>query len=625
MRPLLSVWGEGQPAGDLTKPEWRAELTRIIGFWVTEMGLSGFMLDDPSAYLAAKNQDLNTRNDTQVSAYVREVIVEPAHKLGAAVFGEMYNFQRPTTAKMLDGGRNTDMPDGTLGFPGKLHEIVVSGDATGLEPLLVETVDRWVGWCGTPRTQPDVRGNESIAGQKAAITALLTGYYLMRAGSKYPCHVDYDAKTPGDAWPGGCFGAWNGSAAVAPTLKSIPSAPALSPGTPRESLRLAPSSGPGAYAALKKSRGEHSGGAVVVVNVANRPATIEIDLTGSRISRPQATADIILGGAGPAIGEDPTWRVSLPAHGWAAFGVKLDADFPPATSLKTDDGDTPNTLRDFGYYYAMQSNNTVPAVTLGHTTTTFADPASFPEGVAALAAANISVVIACSGLFIDPANQTALVKNWAQKWQAYWALVEPHASLILAFYPVDEPSPGLIASGAYAILVKAIKESAPHIPIAAVVTPSAVKGIEYGAYSLPPEVDWIGGDDYGCWGEKECQVHGHCCWENRTMPHNLAVLRNYTAKRGGKMVVIPDGVAFPTLVQRKHGQKAMPTAAQQAVRASRDRNYYEWCKAEELCVSMWVFLWRSVHTSTGWLTGVEDQREVMLPALVEMGTAIKQR
>jgi hypothetical protein len=67
----------------------------------------------------------------------------------------------------------------------------------------VRTVDRWVGWCGTPRTQPDVRGNETVAGQKAAITALLGGYYLMRAGATYPCHAHYDSKTPGDAWPGG--------------------------------------------------------------------------------------------------------------------------------------------------------------------------------------------------------------------------------------------------------------------------------------------------------------------------------------------------------------------------------------------------------------------------------------
>jgi hypothetical protein len=46
-------------------------------------------------------------------------------------------------------------------------------------------------------------------------------------------------------------------------------------------------------------------------------------------------------------------------------------------------------------------------------------------------------------------------------------------SSILAFYPIDEPLPSLIASGAYGTLVKAIKTSAPHIPIAAVVTPFA--------------------------------------------------------------------------------------------------------------------------------------------------------
>jgi hypothetical protein len=75
----------------------------------------------------------NQKNDILVSRYVREVIVEPMHQLGAAVWGEMYNFQRATTAKMLDGGRNTDMPDGTPGFPGELHDMVVAGDLRGLE------------------------------------------------------------------------------------------------------------------------------------------------------------------------------------------------------------------------------------------------------------------------------------------------------------------------------------------------------------------------------------------------------------------------------------------------------------------------------------------------------------
>lgn len=277
----------------------------------------------------------------------------------------------------------------------------------------------------------------------------------------------------------------------------------------------------------------------------------------------------------------------------------------------------------------------LPPIVLAHSTTTFVDTSSFPgpgpfpgqpKPATVLEAANISVVVSgLGGLFLDPNNSTLLRKDWQQQWGRYWDSASPYASSILAFYPIDEPPPTLIASGAYGTLVKAIKTSAPQIPIAAVITPSAVRGIEFGAYSLPPEVDWIGGDQYGCWAEEECDTLGDCCWMNRTIPHNLGVLRDYAKRRGGKVVVVPDGVAAATSEERKHGEKAMPTAAQQAVRAARDRKYYQWCAAEELCVAMWVFLWRSVHTASGWLTGVEDQREVLLPALVEMGTAIKNR
>ena len=284
-----------------------------------------------------------------------------------------------------------------------------------------------------------------------------------------------------------------------------------------------------------------------------------------------------------------------------------------------------NTLADFGYYYAVDcpANTSAPCVlppvVAAHSTTTFLGAQQV--GLAGLRAANVTAVVSCEGLFLN--GTTRLADNWQQNWASYWASAAPHAASISAFYPVDEPAPALISSGAYGTIVKAIKRSAPHIPIAAVVTPSAVRGIEFGAFELPPEVDWLGGDDYGCWAEQECEQLGECCWMNRTMPHNLGVLRDYASKRGGKVVVVPDGVGFPTLEQRKHGEKALPSPAQQAVRASRDRKYYEWCRDEELCVAMWVFLWRSVHTATGWLTGVEDQREVLLPALVEMGQAIK--
>ena len=120
--------------------------------------------------------------------------------------------------------------------------------------------------------------------------ALLGGYYVMRAGATYPCHPHYDSKTPGDAWPGGCFGDWNGTAAVAQTLKSIRTSPAISPGAPRQALQLDASSGPGGYAALR-TRGSHA--AVVVLNVASHPANISIELTGTAVARCEGGIDFL--------------------------------------------------------------------------------------------------------------------------------------------------------------------------------------------------------------------------------------------------------------------------------------------------------------------------------------------
>ena len=60
---------------------------------------------------------------------------------------------------------------------------------------------------------------------------------------------------------------------------------------------------------------------------------------------------------------------------------------------------------------------------------------------------NMTAVVVCGGVVRDPANGSALQHNWTANWDAYWALVSPHAAGILAFYPYDEPSPDLIASG----------------------------------------------------------------------------------------------------------------------------------------------------------------------------------
>ena len=73
------------------------------------------------------------RHDALIASTVRSTIVDTVHALGAAVMGEMYNLQHATITKMLDGGRNTDMYDNTPGFPGELHDMVASRNASGVK------------------------------------------------------------------------------------------------------------------------------------------------------------------------------------------------------------------------------------------------------------------------------------------------------------------------------------------------------------------------------------------------------------------------------------------------------------------------------------------------------------
>jgi hypothetical protein len=327
-----SIWGKGQPCGDLASPEWRKELTSIIRHWIVDFKVDGFMLDAPTYYLAYDGPDqddpISGRHDDVVVSRLREVIVEPAHALGAAVFGETYNLLRPPANKMLDGGRNTDMSagaGGVPGFPGKLHAMVMSGDTSGLEHLLETTVDVLAGWSGggAVRTEPDSRGNATIAGQKAAVTALLGTYYVVRMGAPN-CTSPYPSFGPspsGDEWPDGCFGKWAGATpAVAATLKAAHAH--LRPGTARRVLNVSVLRGAlrGAekgegrvgvtapvYAALREAVGGGSDdgsdarAAVLVFNFSPFPVTVSIDVAGSGVAVPQESEDLIRGGAGPDI------------------------------------------------------------------------------------------------------------------------------------------------------------------------------------------------------------------------------------------------------------------------------------------------------------------------------------
>ena len=87
------------------------------------------------------------------------------------------------------------------------------------------------------------------------------------------------------------------------------------------------------------------------------------------------------------------------------------------------------------------------------------------------------------------------------------------------------------------------------------------------------------------------------------------------------MVAVGGGIAFQG--HPKTTLPQTPSLANQAQRVARDRHFFDWCVAEELCVAMFVFAWHSVNASDAWLAGVEEQTQLLLPALAEMGGAIR--
>ena len=376
------IWGNGQPAGDMASAEWRTELSSIFAFWVKEMGLDGFMLDAPVDYLGSTAAggdhypDGNDMHQQQLARHVRQVIVDPVHALGGCVMGETYSpayWSRPTVGKMLDGGRNTDIADGTwLGLPGRLRGLIEHGDARGLEAVLESTVDLYVGWYGAPRSEAWYDSGErgAAALQKAvlqaAATALLGGYYVTRMGTECESpHRSYGPSRPGDQWPGGCFGNWLDSygvdtGAVAgvdgtdvrdelyATLKALPNISALHPGTPRTVIPVTATAATAAaavaaaavaataaapvYAALRVAwpdaaeKASGVGAAVLVaLNLGGTAAKVSLDFeqacqAGTILCPQPAPALLIAGGGGGGGGGDIAPIV-------AGFGVNLE--MPP--------------------------------------------------------------------------------------------------------------------------------------------------------------------------------------------------------------------------------------------------------------------------------------------------------
>lgn len=289
-----------------------------------------------------------------------------------------------------------------------------------------------------------------------------------------------------------------------------------------------------------------------------------------------------------------------------------------AACIWCDSAGSAGTLRDFGYYWSRSSNDghfgpgyiwPELAAFANHSTTAIvmnggpnASAMAHNDILAIhqLRARNMSAILGTPGNVLTVA-QRSLQPDYDQRWAEYWRLVRPHSDSILAFYPFDEPTVAELEH--YATCVKLIRATAATdssgrpIPIAAVVTPSSVQGIEAGVFDLPKEVDWVGYDNYGCWAEEECEQQGRCCWKNRTVPHNLDVLAKYTKSRMGKMVVVPDAeynVAYDTGCGKAGQPRCVCPLLEQQFRASIDRKYYAWCSAEESCVAMLPFLWSTV-------------------------------
>eukprot|EP01052_Picozoa_sp_SAG31_P036782 SAG31_NODE_4640_length_3079_cov_1.611409_2_plen_141_part_00 len=133
---------------------------------------------------------------------------------------------------------------------------------------------------------------------------------------------------------------------------------------------------------------------------------------------------------------------------------------------------------------------------------------------------------------------------------------------------------------------------------------------------------WLASPVDHCWGKAECEATPPpggtpcCCWQNRTMPQNLATIETYAAKRDGKVVVVADGMSTAANMSQ------VPTLAEQELRAVRDRKYYEWCANHERCVAMLVFLWNTVG-GREIIFGVSAQ-PVVLKTLEKIGLEIKQ-
>ena len=96
-----AIWGGsddprygGQPTADLTSPEWQAELTSILSYWVSDRGVDGFLIDAPPELLSvAEGLDVALHHRTTANTQSRGTFRNSPEHLGQQLSLFCHNFQ----------------------------------------------------------------------------------------------------------------------------------------------------------------------------------------------------------------------------------------------------------------------------------------------------------------------------------------------------------------------------------------------------------------------------------------------------------------------------------------------------------------------------------------------------
>jgi hypothetical protein len=269
-------------------------------------------------------------------------------------------------------------------------------------------------------------------------------------------------------------------------------------------------------------------------------------------------------------------------------------------------------IQYFGYYYGMDGIYSVSS----YVNTMFVDNERYADSITELAnrdvyelhvlnSMGVKGILSNSSVFFD---RGILRADWLTRWNTYWKILYPYLSMVVAFYPMDEPDLNVSMSD-YITVVHAIKtnlDTVNHqIAILMVISSPTVIRIREGTFSVPQEVNWLGFDEYWCWID---------CSLGISIPEKFQILVNNAKQNPDrKVVVVPGAVVTGT---------SIPTLEQQQQIIIYINNYYLLCRNEPLCIGVFPFLWKTLPSVGIGLVGA-DNMPIVQDRLRQIGTRVK--